>query len=200
MPRRATKTCRPELNAHSIALARVETVLVGLPELIKSTCPPAAPPAQHECAKPVTTRVPVSSDKLVVGIREHVRVDPFDADLVARIDAGTAANSLYVTDIVEFQRDGNNWVRFSLTPPKAQAATEVERQIARRKSGDVESKDITVRLRTTLADVTETYEFVLVTRKASDYQVRLGRTFLKDMALVDVSKRFVQSRPSVESP
>lgn len=186
-----------ELSEHSLALLRVESALAGLPDMIKAACPPVVREDHSECAKPTPIRVPVTGDKLVVGVREHVLIDPLELGLVARIDAGTAGNTLYVQELVEFQRDGDNWVRFSLKPPTAQAPVEIERQITRRKNAteDAKGKEIGIRLRMTLADVTETYEFALLARKTSDYQVRLGRSFLKDMALVDVSKRFLQPAP-----
>ncbi len=189
-----------ELTAHSVALARVETVIASLPDMIKAACPPAPRQVAAQCDKAEPVRIPVRGDKMIVGMREHVFVDPFEQSLVARVDAGSSGNVLYVADLVEFQRDGNNWARFSLTPPKAEAPVEVERQITRRKGTDESAKDVNVRLRMTLGNVTETYEFTLQTRKARDYQVRLGRTFLKDIALVDVSKRFIQPRPRPDGP
>jgi hypothetical protein len=162
--------------------------------MVKAACPTQTRANQAQC-KAQATRVPVSGDKLVLGIREHVLLDPPAANLVARIDTNAAGNYLFVADIVEFQRDGENWVRFTINLPDTEVPVEVERQRARRKAGAEETKDVSVRLRMMLGDVTETYEFTLLKRNARDYQVRLGRSFLKDMALVDVSKRFIQPRP-----
>ena len=189
-----------EVTEHSKALGRVETALVELPRRIKGACPPTVQAARAEC--PVTEqRIPVSGDKLVVGTRERVTVDPPAAQLVARIDTALLGNSLYVTDIVEFQRDGDNWVRFKLTVPGETAPRDVERALRKRsKNADAEPSPLVVQLRVSLGDVKDSYDFTLVDRSPKDYQLRLGRSFLRDVALVDVSRRFVQPQATSQKP
>lgn len=188
-----------ELETHSKALARVEGILATLPDMLKDACPPTTREAAAACEEVPTQRIAVSSDKMLVGVREHITLVPPGVHLVARIDAGAANNYLLVRDVEEFQRDGNNWVRFTLPLGGDAEPVAVERQLARRRT-NADSKDAVVRLRMTLGDVSETYEFTLLTRRASDYQARLGRAFLKDIALVDVSKRFIQPRPGPIGP
>jgi hypothetical protein len=189
-----------EITEHSKALGRVETTLAELPERLKNACPAPPPRAAAECPSDIQ-RIPVSADKLVLGLRERVLVDPPGAVLVARIDTSLTSNSLYVSDIVEFQRDGNNWVRFNVAVAGEEAPREVERVLRRRGRGDGDATPpLAVRLRVSLGDVTESYDFTLVDRKARDHQVRLGRSFLRDVALVDVSREFLQPRPTPQKP
>jgi hypothetical protein len=188
-----------EVTEHSKALGRVETALVELPTRFKDACPPPPAPVSAECPAQ-EERIPVAGDKLVVGLRERVVLEPPGADLVARIDTGVLGNSLYVNEIVEFERDGDNWVRFKLAVPGEAAPHEVERALrARPKSVAADAAPRVVQLRLRLADVTDSYDFTLVEQTPKDYQVRLGRRFLRDMALVDVSKRFLQPRPTARS-
>ncbi len=187
-----------ELETHSKALARVEGILATLPDMLKEACPPTPRGLTAACEGP-TQRIPTSGDKMLVGVREHITLVPPAVRLVARIDTNAAGNYLLVRDVEEFQRDGNNWVRFTLPLGGDAEPVAVERQIVRRRTNE-DSKDAVIRLRMTLGDVTETYDFTLLTRRARDYQVRLGRSFLKDIALVDVSKRFIQPRPGPIGP
>jgi len=194
-------TIASEVAEHSRALGRVEGALVTLPDMLKEVCPRTPTPAAKapECSDS-TERIPVSGDKMIVGSREHVLVDPPGAHLVALVDTAFIANRLYVTDIVEFERDGKDWVRFNLTVPGESAAREVERQLQRRNRANSEvAGPLAISLRVTLGDVTDSYDFSLVERGSGDYQVRLGRSFLRDLALVDVSKRFVQPRAPLPS-
>jgi hypothetical protein len=45
-----------------------------------------------------------------------------------------------------------------------------------------------------LGDVQDSFWFVLTDRAEASHQVVLGRSFLKDIALVDVGARYVQPR------
>ncbi len=47
----------------------------------------------------------------------------------------------------------------------------------------------------TIGDVTEETEFTLRDRQHLIYPVLLGRSYLRDTALVDVSRRYVQPKP-----
>ena len=43
-----------------------------------------------------------------------------------------------------------------------------------------------------LGDVEDVFEFTLADRSHLDYEMLLGRNFLTDVALVDVSRKFIQ--------
>jgi hypothetical protein len=49
-----------------------------------------------------------------------------------------------------------------------------------------------VALRIALGDVQDTFEFTLADRSHLENEILLGRNFLKDVALVDVGRQFVQ--------
>jgi len=187
-----------EVAEHGRILGRVESALVTLPDMLKEACPRQAASEPKECQN-TSQRIPVSGDKMIVGSREHVLVDPPGLHLVALIDTAFLANRLYVSDVVEFERDGKDWVRFNLTVPEEDAPREVERQLQRRTRTNSDTPaPRSISLRVTLGDVTDSYSFTLIERASSEYQIRLGRSFLRDMALVDVSQRYVQPRAPLE--
>jgi hypothetical protein len=184
------------LSAMSSRLKKIDGGVARIPTLLENACqrPTTVTTSCDEDA--VVQTIIMNDDKMVVGELEHIWIDPPGVSLVGRIDTGTASNTLDATDIVEFERDGDNWVRFTLaTAGKAKegaskaAAMPIERKVVRTMRS---SRRPVIRLRVRIGDVRDTYEFALNERIDSKRPVLLGRNFLKDVALVDVSRQFVQ--------
>ncbi len=190
----AQQAVSTDLDTQTHALGRVEDSIAILPERLKRLCPPA-PRASAQC-KPQVERVVVSGSKMVVGDIEQVWIDPPGFGLTAGIDTSAANNLLLGEDIVEFERDGKSWVRFVLHANDSDEPVSVERRVSRHvravQSGGTEVKRPVVRMRIELGDVKDTFSFVLTDR--ADQPVILGRSFLKDIALVEVGARYVQPR------
>jgi len=108
-------------------LADLRRRLETLPGEIAVECPMPEP---LECEAPAPVEAVVSaSDKLVVGFLEQVYIDPPGQLTVARIDTGAESSSVHAEDIIEFERDGEEWVRFTLTLDEV--TSELERPVAR---------------------------------------------------------------------
>ena len=165
-----------------------------LPSTIRETCQPER---KDQCDEEVIRTVVSDGDKLVVGQQEYVWVDPPGVSLVAKVDTGAASSSLHAEQITEFERDGEDWVRFELTL-EADTVT-LERAVVRRvrviqqadRSG---SRRMVVRMRMRIGNVEDTFEFTLADRSHLNHPMLLGRNFLTDIALVDVAQEFVQPR------
>lgn len=180
-------------------VAGIETRLEQLPAELAALCPAAptvAVAATEQCKPKVEVRtVTVSSDKLVVGEIERVRIEPPGAYLVARIDTGADSSSLHAEEIVEFERDGARWVRFNVKVDDGVATLErpIKRFVRVVQQADPKgSRRPVVDLRLRLGNVRETVDFTLADRSHLDNEMLLGRNFLTDVALVDVGKQFVQ--------
>jgi hypothetical protein len=184
----------------SARLDEISNQLVALPAEFAESCPSQSQAAAAECGESAQVqRVIVSDDKLVVGRVERIWLDPPGAFLLAAIDAGAEISTLHATDVVEFERDGNNWVRFELTVDEE--ATTVERavkRLVRNANGSDNGREPAVELRVQLGDVRETVEFVLTDLEDEERPLSLGRNFLTDVALVDVGRERVQ--PSFDAP
>ena len=185
-----------ELDVQTHAIGRVEGAVATLPESLKQLCP-APQRAEAQCKEPEIQRVMISGSKMVVGDIEQVWIDPPGIPLNARIDTTAANNALLGDEIVEFERDGKSWVRFVLHSPELDEPVSLERRVSRHvrtvQSGGGEGvKRPVVRMRLKLGDVQDTFWFVLTDR--ADHAVILGRSFLKDIALVEVGARYVQPR------
>lgn len=153
---------------------------------------------QQTATKSRINRDPING-RIILGEIEKVFLDPPGLEFSARIDTGAKTSSLNAVDLVEFERDGNPYVKFNVIHPE----TGEKIELIRRVRGQVRIKDHQnesrrrpiVSLRVKIANIDERISFTLVDRSKFSQQVLLGRNFLRDLAIVDVSKKF--SVPSI---
>lgn len=134
-----------------------------------------------------------AGDKLVVGEIENVRFDNLGMELRARMDTGAVTSSLHAENVRRFQRDGDNWVRFTIRDPETGEPVVLERPRSRRvrivqAGAEDPSTRPVVELRVTLGNSSQTAEFTLADRSALEFPVLIGRNILRDLMVVDVSK------------
>lgn len=169
--------------------------------------------APQECPQPETVASVIAvaatddmvfaGEKLVVGEIETVRFDNLGLALRARIDTGAETSSLDARRIRRFQRDGENWVRFTIPDPDSGEPLVLERPRSRRvrilQAGaeDPDTRHV-VELRVTLGNSTQTAEFTLTDRSALEFPVLIGRNVLRDLMMVDVSR--VDAAPPAPLP
>lgn len=133
--------------------------------------------------------------KTILGEIEYVHLDPPGLEFTARIDTGAQTSSLNALDIVEFERDGKPFVKFNIIHPGTGEKIELTRRLRHyvriKERGDRESqRRPVVRMRVALADINEQINFTLIDRGRHIHQVLIGRNLLRDLAIVDVSKKF----------
>ncbi len=150
----------------------------------------------------------VANGKVVLGQEEWVWIDSIKAHFKARVDTGATTSSINAQDIQTFERDGKEWIRFNLThqgedntDEKAQVAKvdEIEAPVVRwvkiRQASTEEAvRRPVVELWVQLGSLHEKAQFTLADRSQMDYPVLLGREFFKDIALVDVGKKYIQGK------
>lgn len=144
-----------------------------------------------------------SDGKLVLGEYEWVKFPEQDLAAQARIDTGASISSISAISIEKFEREGKTWYRFQfpcdghkLLPMEAPFVRTIRTRQA--SAEDIEVRPV-VRLEIQIGDVTTVSEFSLKDRTKMDFPVLIGRTFLIDNAVVDVSKRSIQRRPKAEN-
>ncbi len=104
-----------------------------------------------------------------------------------------AVSSLGVYDLTKFERDGKKWVKFSLQAEKDSKVFEYPiydtvkiKQQSRMKA----EERIEIKLAIKVGQKEYRSQiFNLADRSHLEFQVLIGRNFLKDIALVDVSKK-----------
>jgi hypothetical protein len=178
-------------------------------------CEPSVACAELECPVPqvvtkwveVPVEVPVivevpatqhtSGDKelLVLGSREFITLLDSGLRLEARVDTGAETSSIHATNITPFERDGRRWVRFQIkaneTEEPVTLAQRVKRTVLIRQIDAPDQRRFVVQLWTRIGEVKEKLSFTLADRSGFDYPVLLGRNFLTDTAIVDVSRKHV---------
>lgn len=141
-----------------------------------------------------------NNNRIILGEIENVFLDPPGMEFKARIDTGAQTSSLNAVDKVEFERDGKPFVKFHIIDPNSGEKIELTRRIrgyVRIKQHKTKSqRRPIVQFRVKLGDIDEQISFTLTNRSKYKKQVLLGRNFLRDLAIVDVSKK--HSIPSIE--
>ncbi len=153
-------------------------------------CPP--PPKQKPCPKCPESRL---DGKILLGEVELVTLDPPGVSYKARIDTGATGTSVHATNIVRFERDGQNWVRFDMDNPDGEPIT-VEREVVRRvrvRQVDLDeySRRLVVSMAMTIGSISQQVEFSLNDRSDMEYPVLIGRNFLRNTAIVDVGQELI---------
>ncbi|WP_242652784.1 RimK/LysX family protein [Intrasporangium flavum] len=119
----------------------------------------------------------------------------------AKLDTGARSSSIHAFDVVEFERDGSDWVRFSIHPwqrSESDAAV-VERPVhdrrsVRSSSGHAEERFI-VLLDVGLVGRTVTAEVSLTDRDEMGFRMLVGREALRQGFLVDSGRSYLGERP-----
>ena len=154
--------------------------------------------------QPIKKEVAHADDKTILGQAEWVYVSTVKENFKGRIDTGATTSSINAVDIKNFERDGKKWVRFNLTHVEGEKAEMIEAKIVRiakitqsSQPGKNTERPV-VELHVRIGDVTHLTEFTLTNRVHMEYPVLIGRTFLQDVALVDVSKEYIY--PKYQAP
>lgn len=142
--------------------------------------------------------------KELLGRNEWVGFPNIGTYLKARIDSGANTASLSARDITEFEREGEDWVRFKLALSDDAVVIDdvrgewVEAEVTRRvriiQASGEESRPV-VNLLMELGPIKQNVDFTLNDRTHLAYPVLLGRRFMMDIALIDVAQTYLHERP-----
>ncbi|MDN2483577.1 ATP-dependent zinc protease family protein [Vibrio agarivorans] len=164
---------------------------------------PVEPEVKPE-PKPEPKPLPVKTEdgKLILGDKEWVFFPGLKQHVKARIDTGATTSSISAVDIVPFERDGKDWVKFKIQHDGVKTG-ELEAPIQRWvKIKQSSEKDETQRRAVVsgwiqIGDLKEQTEFTLTDRTHMDFPVLLGRSFFNDVALIDTSRSYVQGKSKI---
>ncbi len=164
--------------------------------------PPKAMPIPTEKC-PAPNQGHTVDGKLLVGEAEWIWVDAANDAFQARVDTGATTSSISAQEITIFERNGKNWVRFFLSHQEMDDKIQIEAPLVRhvrvrQASADDLDRRPVVRLTVRIGDMTEKAEFTLKDRSDMAFPVLLGREFLKDIAVVDVAREYIQPKPKLK--
>lgn len=148
--------------------------------------------------KPVATEFKTADGKLILGEKEWVYVDAIATSVEARVDTGATTSSASAIDIVPFERDGQDWVKFKFAHNDRETK-EMQAPVARwvritQSSSEGYDRRPVIDAWIQIGELKQQTEFTLTDRSHLRFGVLLGRSFFRDVAIVDVSKRFVQPK------
>lgn len=180
---------------------RLRDAMASLSAQVRRSCPTVEPTVTQSCEE--IEQVLVNDEgKIVLGEIERVLLNPPGIAVVARIDSGASSSSLHAANITEFERDGEDWVRFDVAAEGGEQPLTVEREILRyvrvyQQADKQGTRRPVIAMRAAVGNIQDTFEFTLADRSHLEHGMILGRNFLRDIALVDVSRQYVQPLPTL---
>jgi hypothetical protein len=133
----------------------------------------------------------------IVGAVEMVRVEPADLMLEARIDTGAETTSIHAEDIQLVEKDGRRYVRFALldrsSGQRVQQELRLRRRVLIKQSYGPDERRYVVRMWLTLGNTRSRIDVNLSDRANFEYPLLVGRNFLTDSLIVDVSRHHTAS-------
>lgn len=140
----------------------------------------------------------LSDGKLILGSKEWVYVPSLKDNFNTRIDTGATTSSISAVDVTPFERDGKDWVKFKIEHDgvnSEEVSLPVERWVRIRQASDEKGqRRPVVMMWVEVGDLKEQTEFTLADRTHLTYPLLLGRSFFKDIAVVDVSRTYIQGK------
>ncbi|WP_394201861.1 RimK/LysX family protein [Shewanella waksmanii] len=155
---------------------------------------------------PVEVECDVSpiGDKFILGATEHVYIDEVKARFKTRIDTGAESSSLDARNIILFERDGKQWVRFDVFTlgednPAQTFESKVERFVRIKQDANENSdRRPVIHAHLQIGKYKAETDLNLVDRSHLEFPLLLGRKFMQDIAVVDVSQTYIHGKPAVE--
>jgi|GEM_PF-559938 len=166
----------------------IQALTAANPSFANSDCPAAGSASDN------------LDGRTLVGSSEWIYISPPGHHYKARIDSGAATSSLSARNIERFERNGEKWVKFDLqhddeTDPIPVEAPLVRHIRIRQASADEIDRRPVVKLTVNLGNsLQQDTEFSLTDRSQMTYPILLGRSFLRDVTLIDVGQRFIQPK------
>ena len=131
--------------------------------------------------------------KEVVGWVERVQLYPGGINVRAKMDSGAKTSSLHCECITPVERDGEDWVSFTVRNVEGEVIR-LEKPVLRvakikRHFGESQERYV-IRLGICLGSVYREEEVTLVDRSGFNYPMLIGRNFLKGDFLIDPDQTF----------
>jgi hypothetical protein len=167
-----------------IKIAGVLLILAGCQNAEKPSIVPAIVPAAQKTTE--VKKMPLN----IIGAVEPIYILPMKSAFEARIDTGATTSSLDVTELNEFERDGEKWVSFKVKNRRSGEVHTFEKPILKSvKIKRIEDKEdrIKVYMPVSFGGQKFVSEFTLANREKFEYQVLIGRNILSGRAIVDTS-------------
>lgn len=181
-----------QLQAMQQQLVVQQQAIEAKPQVIERIVPQGkCPPVSASSGKKNQAKVQPQTDKQIVGLREQALIAGLNIVMQARISTNVANSVVDARNIQMFERNGEEWVRFTIYNPETKEPHVLERKRLRfqtvQTANPTPDRRPVVEIRFTIGKLTQKGEFILADRSASEYPILIGRNLLRDVMLVDVS-------------
>ncbi len=181
-----------QLQQVQTQLAAQQKALDARPQVVERPAPKVECPAPvAEAAKKSGPREQPQTDKQIVGLREQALIAGLNVVMNARISTNVANSVIDARNIQMFERNGEEWVRFTIYNPDTKEPHVLERKRLRfqtvQSANPTPDRRPVVEIRFTIGKLSQKGEFILADRSSSEYPILIGRNLLRDVMLVDVS-------------
>jgi hypothetical protein len=142
----------------------------------------------------------IIGEKFLLGEVESVFVDEVKAKFATRIDTGAESSSLDARNIVLFEREGEQWVRYDvltngIDQPVNTFESKVERFVRIKQDADTgDDRRPVIHAHLKIGKYAAETDLNLTDRSHLDYPLLLGRKFMKDIAIVDVGQIYIHGK------
>lgn len=190
-------------ESQSLAISVLSNQITSLEQQISTLNAP------KEKVVPVETSCPPSplAGKFILGAIENVYVEELKASFNTRIDTGAESSSIDARNIILFERDGKQWVRFDVftlgeDAPAQTFESKVERFVRiKQDSTEQDDRRPVIHAHLKIGQYSAETDLNLVDRSHLDFPLLLGRKFMLDIAVVDVGQTYIhgKKKPALDS-
>ncbi|QGZ29813.1 ATP-dependent zinc protease [Stutzerimonas stutzeri] len=146
---------------------------------------------------PGAATVALADSPQVLGWVEQGLILPERVAVKFKLDTGALTSSMHAENIDRFEKDGDDWVRFTLELEDIETEEKIEKRLERevvrdikvRGAGGAEERPV-VLMKVCLGNRVYEEQFSLNDRDKMNYPVLVGRRTLENVGLVDSSKTF----------
>jgi hypothetical protein len=176
-------------------LLEQQKLIEAKPQVVEKITQVACPPVVSTASQPSKPKEQPNTDKQIVGLREQVLLTGVNLIMPTKVSPQLAHSILDARNIQMFERNSDEWVRFTLYNPENKEPHVLERKLIgfqniQGANKNTERRPI-VEVRFTIGKLTQKGQFVLADRSSSEFPIVLGRNLLRDVMLVDVSGEYM---------
>ncbi|PSW96682.1 hypothetical protein C9J52_09285 [Photobacterium iliopiscarium] len=177
------QTATAEKKASKIKKQAVVNTDVTTDKITASTASAKLAAVDHK--QKATTKKTTKDGMLILGHHEWVLILSGTKYISAYIDPKSATSRIGVKDLVEFERDGDNWVKFHFQ------AKEYKYPVKSWSKSEDKKRLPVVSLRTKLGDRNDEVVYQLIN---GGNGVVLGENFMRDIAIQNNQRKYIQPR------